>query len=82
MTTSEKNLLIADIKIIGTLFGKTDNCEFYTTISKFKKGNTIHYWFICGNNFEFKYELTHKHQQPNITDEIRQKWFEFYTRNS
>jgi hypothetical protein len=78
---NSENRLINDIKKTGTLFGITANCEFYTTISKFKKGNTIHYWFICGNNFEYEYELTHKHQQPNINDEIRQRWYDFCNKN-
>ena len=82
MTTKEQNRLTNDIRTIGTLFGKTENCEFYTTVSKTKKGNTIHYWFLCNNHYEFIYELSGKNEIPNITDEIRENWIKFYTKNN
>ena len=70
MRTKEQNRLTNDIRTIGTLFGKTENCEFYTTISKEKKGNTIHYWFLCNNHYEFVYELSGKNEIPNIRAKI------------
>ena len=36
---------------------------------------------LCNNHYNFVYELSGKNEIPNITDEIRQNWIEFYTKN-